>query len=117
VGIVISSTPAAGETIENGSTVTLLVSAGPEEDKIEMPNFVGKNEGQVLKGLLNEKLFPGKVTYEASKIAADNTETADASVIVGNVFTAPASGGLFAIKASASGYAPWTTTVYVNPQA
>jgi hypothetical protein len=54
------------------------------------------------------------VTYSAVKIAADNTETPDSTAIVGNVFTAPAGGGLFAITASAEGYAPWTTTVYVN---
>lgn len=54
------------------------------------------------------------VTYAAKKIAEDGTETPDATAIAGNVFTAPAEGGLFAITASASGYAPWTTTVYVN---
>ena len=54
------------------------------------------------------------VTYSAVKIAKDGKETAEASAIVGNVFTAPASGGLYAITATATGYAPWTTTVYVN---
>lgn len=54
------------------------------------------------------------VTYSAVKIDKDGKETADSSAIVGNVFTAPSSGGLFAITASAEGYAPWTTTVYVN---
>jgi hypothetical protein len=54
------------------------------------------------------------VTYSAVKIGKDGTETTEASAIVGNVFTAPASGGLYAITASAEGYAPWTTTVYVN---
>ena len=53
-------------------------------------------------------------TFSAKKINDNGTETADSTAIVGNVFTAPASGGLFAITASASGYAPWTTTVYVN---
>ena len=43
------------------------------------------------------------VTYSAVKIASDGKETPDGSAIVGNVFTAPASGGLFAITATASG--------------
>lgn len=54
------------------------------------------------------------VTYSAVKIAQDGKETPDSSAIVGNVFTAPVSGGLYAITATATGYAPWTTTVYVN---
>lgn len=54
------------------------------------------------------------VTYSAVKIAKDGKETPESSAIAGNVFTAPASGGLYAITATATGYAPWTTTVYVN---
>lgn len=53
-------------------------------------------------------------TYTCKKINADGTDTNEASAIVGNVFTAPVGGGLYAITASATGYAPWTTTVYVN---
>ncbi len=66
VGAVISTAPDIGETLENGDTVTLYVSSGPTAEKIEMPDFVGKNEGEALKGLLENKLFPGDVTYEAS---------------------------------------------------
>ncbi|MBQ7826768.1 MAG: protein kinase [Clostridia bacterium] len=66
IGAVISTAPAPGEILENGDTVILYVSSGPKSEKIEMPDFVGKNEGEVLKGLLEEKLFPGDVTYEAS---------------------------------------------------
>lgn len=53
-------------------------------------------------------------TFSATKIANDGTETTDATVISGSTFTAPAGGGLYAITASATGYAPWTTTVYVE---
>lgn len=55
------------------------------------------------------------VLYTAKKIADDGKET-DAEAITGSVFTAPAGGGLYAITASdsASTYAPWTTTVYVE---
>ena len=56
-------------------------------------------------------------TFSASKVAENGTESADASVISGSTFTAPDSGGLYAITATATGYAPWTTTVYCNPKA
>jgi hypothetical protein len=55
-----------------------------------------------------------KVTYTVANIAADGKETSDASAITNSVFTAPSTGGLFAITASAEGYAPWTTTVFVE---
>lgn len=56
------------------------------------------------------------VTYKVTKIADNGAETDEASAVSGNVFTAPAGGGLYAITANASGdeYAPWTTTVYVE---
>ncbi len=66
IGTVISTVPVAGDKVESGDTVTLYVSSGPTSEKIEMPNLVGKNEGEALKGLLLEHLFPGDVTYEAS---------------------------------------------------
>ena len=57
------------------------------------------------------------VAFKAYKIDVDNSETEVPTAITGKIFTAPAEGGLFAIKAydTADGYAPWTTTVYVNP--
>jgi hypothetical protein len=55
-------------------------------------------------------------TYTAKKIASDGTETDATTVIIDKVFTAPDEGGLYAITASATNYAPWTTTVYVNPK-
>lgn len=57
------------------------------------------------------------VTYTAFKINANGTETPENTAISDKVFTAPAAGGLYGIKAEATGYAPWTTTVYVHPVA
>lgn len=54
------------------------------------------------------------VTYSVDKIANDGKETSASDAISGNKFVAPAGGGLYAITASATGYAPWTTTVYVE---
>lgn len=53
-------------------------------------------------------------TFTASKINENGTETPETSAINGAAFTAPAGGGLYAITASATGYAPWTTTVFVE---
>ena len=53
-------------------------------------------------------------TFTASKIASDGTETTVENAIASSTFTAPTGGGLYAITASATGYAPWTTTVYVE---
>ena len=60
-----------------------------------------------------------QATYSAKKIESDGTETDETSSVISNsVFTAPSNstGALYAITANASGYASWTTTVYVNPK-
>ena len=54
------------------------------------------------------------VTYTAEKIENDGTTSAATNAIAVNTFTAPTQGGLYAITASATGYASWTTTVYVQ---
>ena len=41
---VISTSPAAGETISSGSTVYLLVSSGSEILYVEVPNLIGSTE-------------------------------------------------------------------------
>ena len=53
-------------------------------------------------------------TFAAAKINENGTETPEVSAISDSVFTAPTGGGLYAITASATGYASWTTTVYVE---
>ena len=55
-----------------------------------------------------------KATFTAAKINENGTETPEVSAISDSVFTAPVGGGLYAITASASNYASWTTTVYVE---
>jgi hypothetical protein len=53
------------------------------------------------------------VTYKSFLIDSDGTE-GTTTEISGAKFTAPSSVGLYGITASATGYASWTTTVYVN---
>lgn len=56
------------------------------------------------------------VTYKSFLINANGTE-GEATTIDGNEFTAPTTEGLYGITASATGYAPWTTTVFVRVKA
>lgn len=53
------------------------------------------------------------VTYKSFLINANGTE-GEATDITGSEFTAPTTEGLYGITASATGYAPWTTTVFVR---
>lgn len=54
-------------------------------------------------------------TFTAKKVNKDGTESdVGTTAISGNTFTAPSITGLYAITASATDYAPWTTTVYVK---
>jgi hypothetical protein len=52
-------------------------------------------------------------TFTSAKINDDGTEGATTDV-TSNKFVAPTSTGLYAITATATGYASWTTTVYVS---
>jgi serine/threonine protein kinase/beta-lactam-binding protein with PASTA domain len=66
-GRVISSSPAAGETLKKGDTILLTVSKGPEIKSTTVPSFVGQNIDKVTKELETVwKLKLGKVTKEDS---------------------------------------------------
>ena len=57
------------------------------------------------------------VTYKAFTIddtTKAETDVTSTAIKEGNVFS-PSASGLYGITATATGYAPWTTTVYVNP--
>ena len=56
------------------------------------------------------------VTYTSFLINSNGTE-GEPTTINSNEFTAPSTTGLYGITASASGYAPWTTTVFVRAKA
>ena len=53
------------------------------------------------------------VTYKSFLINNDGTEGTSTSIADGE-FTAPITEGLYGITATAEGYAPWTTTVFVR---
>jgi eukaryotic-like serine/threonine-protein kinase len=63
-GRVIDSSPAAGASLERGSTVTLRVSRGAEQ--IEVPDVVGETEDNARSALEGAGLRAGEVTEEES---------------------------------------------------
>ncbi len=65
---VIRHMPSAGEEAQAGSQVTLVVSKGPEETTVTVPNFVGKTLEQATALIQKEGLALGNVSYEKSVI-------------------------------------------------
>jgi len=67
---VISTSPAAGETIKLSDTVTLTVSLGPEITYIPVPNLVGLSESDAEEALIRVGLRVGRIDYVRSEKAA-----------------------------------------------
>jgi serine/threonine-protein kinase len=65
---VIRQNPPSGQKAAKGSTVTLVVSKGPEETEVVVPRFVGKTYEQAKKDIENASLALGEVSYEESVI-------------------------------------------------
>ena len=65
---VINTDPAPGEAVVSGSTVTLIVSAGPEPMYVSVPNVVGMTKASALLALQREGLIctEGEITYVSS---------------------------------------------------
>lgn len=63
-GYVIGSSPQAGEILDIGKTVYLLVSTGPEEKKVDVPNLVGRTEADAKAKLEEAGLAYGSTTYK-----------------------------------------------------
>ncbi|MBE6586950.1 MAG: PASTA domain-containing protein [Ruminococcaceae bacterium] len=66
-GQVISTSPAAGEKVKVGSTVTVYVCDGFEDGDIKVPDFVGMTEKKAFKKLVELDLLPGAVSYVKDK--------------------------------------------------
>ncbi len=66
-GQVIGTFPEAGTSVSMGDMVTIYVCDGAEDGKIEVPNFVGMTEKQVMKKLIELELILGNVTYVADE--------------------------------------------------
>lgn len=58
---VISTDPEEGEPLTVGQTVTLVVSDGPEEEPVKVPELKGKDVDEAIKTLTEAGLTPGSV--------------------------------------------------------
>jgi beta-lactam-binding protein with PASTA domain/tRNA A-37 threonylcarbamoyl transferase component Bud32 len=63
-GLVAGSDPASGETVDKGSTVTLLVSGGPAN--VEVPRLIGHTREEAEALLSDAGLSTGVITFEQS---------------------------------------------------
>ena len=66
-GQVVEISPAAGEKISIGETVTVYICGGSEEGDVKVPDFVGMTEKEAFAKLIELDLLPGKVTYVKDK--------------------------------------------------
>ncbi len=66
-GQVITTSPAPGEKISVGSTVTVYVCDGVDEGEIKVPDFVGMTEKEAFKKLIELDLLPGAISYVKDK--------------------------------------------------
>ncbi len=64
-GRVVGTSPQAGATLERGSTVTLLVSRGPEQ--VEVPELTGDSEENARSALESAGLRAGRISREESE--------------------------------------------------
>ncbi len=67
---VVREEPEAGTELGTGSTVTLLVSSGPQIMSVVMPNLIGLSENAAIAQLENNRLSYGGSEYAASDLAA-----------------------------------------------
>lgn len=79
-GYVIYSSPAAGESAEAGSVVTITVSTGPEEELTVVPKLVGLSKSAAIDKIESSKLSVGSIEtvdseYEAGTVIWQSLES------------------------------------------
>lgn len=68
--IVIRTTPAVGEALKSGETITLYISAGSTINDVVMPNLYGDSLTEALKELQENKLSAGEIVEEFNDLDA-----------------------------------------------
>ncbi len=66
VGHIIRTTPAPGNMVNEGDTITLYISKGTDTKYVQVPNFIGLSEAQAKAQLIQSNLALGEITYEQS---------------------------------------------------
>ncbi len=80
--LIIEQSPKGGESLDEGSTVTLTVSNGPEKKDVKVPDLTNQTESAARSSIESVKLVVGNVTYEYNS-----------NVTSGNVIRQSISGG------------------------
>lgn len=62
-GCVVSTVPAAGDSIADGEMIYMYVSLGSNVEMMKVPNFVGKTSLEAWQLLIDSNLMEGTVTY------------------------------------------------------
>ena len=70
-GRVISQVPVEGESVPKGSSITVTVSIGPAENKVEMPNVIGYDEMTATAVIVEAGLEVGEVVYNYNDTVAE----------------------------------------------
>ena len=70
-GYVIETSPAAGETLSEGQTVTLVVSLGPDVELVAVPTLVGEDVDKALEMITDAGLQQGSLRYDDSDLPKD----------------------------------------------
>lgn len=65
-GLVMGTDPAIGTSVASGTTVTLVLSKGPENQSVKVPDITGLTETKAISTLESSGLKAGKVTYDSS---------------------------------------------------
>ena len=75
-GYVISTSPSAGENLDIGSTVTVIISSGAKQDSISVPDVTGMSLSDAQSELENNNLIVSKtITYYDDGNATNGTVT------------------------------------------
>ena len=107
-GKIISQSPEAGQSVPEGSAITLHVSLGTEDNKVQVPNLLGKEEDEAMAVLTELGLVLGNVEYVESTQYPENqicyqSYTVDSYVDAGTLIDVKISLGEAAATYSYSG--------------
>ncbi len=70
-GIVIRTEPAAEEILEQGETITIVVSTGPDITMTLMPYLLGMTEEEAVAAISEAGLTRGEISYTSSNVYAE----------------------------------------------
>lgn len=71
-GQIIKQLPSAGEMVEIGTKINIVLSNGPKEENISVPSVIGISQTEALSTLRSEGLIPSQISTEYSSVVPEN---------------------------------------------